>query len=56
MEILDLYDDAGVSLEKTIERGTITNSGENIMLAVAFIKNKEDLYLIQKTSKEKGGR
>ena len=50
MEILDLYDDAGVSLEKTIEKGTITNSGENIMLAVAFIKNKEDLYLIQKTS------
>ena len=25
------------------------------MLAVAFIKNKEKLYLIQKTSKEKGG-
>ena len=26
------------------------------MLAVAFIKNKEKLYLIQKTSKEKGGK
>lgn len=26
------------------------------MLAAAFIKNKEKLYLIQKTSKEKGGK
>ena len=56
MEILDLYDDNGKKLNKTIERGTKTGEGENIMLSVVYIKDKNDNYLIQKTSKEKGSR
>ena len=55
MEILDLYDDFGNKLNKTIVRGEIPQDGENIMLSIIFIKNKEGKYLIQKSSKEKGG-
>lgn len=55
MELLDLYDNLGNKLGKTIVRGEAPNDGENIMLSVAFIKNKEGKYLIQKSSKEKGG-
>lgn len=53
MEILDLYDDYGTKLNKTIVRGENISDG-NIMLSIIFIKNKEGKYLIQKTSKEKG--
>lgn len=55
MEILDLYDKNGKLLNKTIERGN-KNFGENeyIKLATIWLKCK-DKYLIQKTSKEKGG-
>lgn len=56
MEILDLYDDNGNKLNKTIERGSKTEPGENIMLSVVYIKDKNGKYLIQKTSKEKGNR
>ena len=55
MEILDLYDDSGNKLDETIIRGTKPSNGKNIMLSVVFIKNKEEKYLIQKSSKEKGG-
>ena len=55
MEILDLYDDLGNKLSKTIVRGEKNYEG-NIMLSVAFIKNKDNKYLIQKTSKEKGSK
>ena len=55
MELLDLYDDSGCKLDKTIGRGEVPNDGENIMLSVAFIKNKEGKYLIQKSSNQKGG-
>ncbi len=54
MEILDLYDDFGNKLNETIIRGEKTPRGKNIMLSVIFIKNSENKYLIQKTSKEKG--
>ena len=56
MEILDLYDDNGNMLNETINRGEKTESGKNIMLSVIFIKNKNEKYLIQKTSKEKGSK
>ena len=56
MEILDLYDDNGNKLDKTIERGSNPETGENIMLSVVYIKDKNGKYLIQKTSKEKGNR
>ena len=39
MEILDLYDDDGNKLAKTIVRGEVPSDGENIMLAIIFIKN-----------------
>lgn len=52
MELLDLYDDNGNKIGKTIERNKKFTEG-NIMLSIAFIKNKEGKYLIQKTSKEK---
>lgn len=55
MEILDLYDDNGNKLNKTIVRGNKPSDGENIMLAIVFIKDKDGKYLIQKASKEKGG-
>ncbi len=54
MEILDLYDNDGKKLNKTIVRGETPGNNENIMLSLAFIKNN-DKYLIQKSSKEKGG-
>ena len=56
MEILDLYDDFGQKLKETINRGEKTEEGKNIMLSVAFIKNSEGEFLIQKTSKEKRNR
>ena len=56
MEILDLYDDFGQKLKETINRGEKTEEGKNIMLSVAFIKNRKSEFLIQKTSKEKGNR
>ncbi len=54
MEILDLYNDLGEKLKETIIRGEKPDKGKNIMLSVIFIKNNEDKYLIQKTSKAKG--
>lgn len=56
MEILDLYDDNGDKLNKTIVRGNKPNEGENIMLSIVFIKDKDGKYLIQKTSIEKGSK
>lgn len=55
MEILDLYDDDGNQLNETIKRGEVPKKGKNIMLSVIFIKNKDNKYLIQKSSKAKGG-
>lgn len=55
MEYLDLYDEKKKKLNKKIVRGDKINSGEHILLSIIFIKNKEGKYLIQKTSKEKGG-
>ena len=53
MELLDLYDDNGNKLNETIERGQKFKHGR-IMLSIVFIKNNENKFLIQKTSKEKG--
>ena len=54
MELLDLYDEKGNKLNKTVERGKPLNNDDYIMLSIVFIKNSENKYLIQKTSKEKG--
>ncbi len=56
MEILDLYDDNCKKLNEKITRGEELKTGKNVMLSVIYIKNKENKYLIQKTSKTKGGK
>lgn len=58
MELLDVYDDNGKKTGKVIERGTDISSmekGEHIAVAIIFIENSKGEFLIQKTSKEKGG-
>ena len=52
MELLDLYDEKGNKLNKTVERGKHPYEGY-ILLSIVFIKNSKGEYLIQKTSKEK---
>ncbi len=56
MEILDLYDDNGNKLNETIERGVKPDNGKNIMIAIVFIRDKDNKFLIQKTSIEKGSK
>ena len=55
MELLGLFDNNGKYLDKSIVRGDKNfKDGENIKLATVWIK-KEDKYLIQKCSVQKGG-
>ena len=58
MELLDVYNDQGVPTGRTVIRGDKTakfNDNEHIAIAVVFIQNNKGEFLIQKTSKEKGG-
>lgn len=58
MELLDIYDNQGNTTGKTIIRGEKLDKlkeNEHIALAVIFIENAKGEFLIQKTSKEKGG-
>ena len=58
MELLDLYDNDGKVTGRKIVRGdktAILNENEHIAVAVIFIENDKGEFLIQKTSKEKGG-
>ena len=52
MELLDLYDDNGKKIGKTIKRGEKFDEG-NIMLSVIFIRNSNNMFLIQKASKDR---
>ncbi len=57
MELLDIYDNSGNLVGKTVVRGdkTVSLSGdEHIALSVIFIENDRGEFLIQRTSKEKG--
>ena len=56
MEILELYNDKFKKTGETIVRGEMPSKGKNIMLSVIFIKDENNKYLIQKTSKEKGNK
>lgn len=59
MELLDIYDSKGKLTGKTIERGgdlSKLKEDEHIAVGVIFIENDKGEYLIQKTSKEKGGQ
>lgn len=58
MELLDVYNDNGERTGKVVERGvkpSTLNSNEHIAVAIIFIENSKHQFLIQKTSKEKGG-
>ena len=58
MELLDIFDDFGNKTGKTIVRGDKNiklNKNEHIAVANIFIENEKGEFLIQKTSKEKGG-
>lgn len=56
MEILDLYDDNFNLLNQTIIRGEEPEKGKNIMISLAYIKDRNGNYLIQKTSKSRGSK
>lgn len=58
MELLDVYDDFGKTTGRVIKRGDKSvklSSNEHIAVAVIFIENSKGEFLMQKTSKEKGG-
>ena len=58
MELLDVYDDNGKKTGKVVERGiddSVFEKGEHIAVAIIYIENSKGEFLIQKTSKEKGG-
>lgn len=58
MELLDVYDNDGKVTGRVVVRGdkTVTLSdNEHIAVGVIFIQNSKGEFLIQKTSKEKGG-
>ena len=58
MELLDIYDDFGRTTGKVIVRGDKSvklNKNEHIAVSVIFIENSNGEFLMQKTSKEKGG-
>lgn len=59
MELLDVYDGNGNTTGRTIARGdkeTVLSENEHIAVSVIFIENDNSEFLIQKTSKEKGGK
>lgn len=58
MELLDVYDNNGKVTGRVVIRGdkTVTlSNNEHIAVGVIFIQNSKGEFLIQKTSKEKGG-
>ena len=58
MVLLDVYDSLGNKTGRVVERGNkneIFNDDEHIAVAIIYIENDRDEFLIQKTSKEKGG-
>ena len=56
MEYLDLYDENGILTGEKVLRtkGMKPEIGKYIKIVIVFIKNDENKFLIQKTSKEKG--
>ena len=58
MELLDVYDSLGNKTGRVVERGNKDESfsdDEHIAVAIIYIENEKGEFLIQKTSKEKGG-
>ena len=58
MELLDVYDSLGNKTGRVVERGKPNEEfadNEHIAVAIIYIENDNGEFLIQKTSKEKGG-
>ena len=58
MELLDVYDEKGEKTGKIVERGcdrSIFWPWEHIGVAIIYIENSANKFLIQKTTPEKGG-
>lgn len=58
MELLDVYDNLGNKTGRVVERGNKSetfNDNEHIAVTNIYIENDKGEFLIQKTSKEKGG-
>ncbi len=57
MELLDVYDSQAKKTGRVVERGKDNSFTENehIAVAIIFIENSNNEFLIQKTSTEKGG-
>jgi len=55
MEYLDIYDENKNLTGEKILRGEKLEKGKYINIVIMFIENNEGKFLIQKTSKEKGG-
>ena len=58
MELLNVYDEYGNILDKKVDRkdkNIKLNENEHFAVSVIFIENDNNEFLIQKTSKDKGG-
>ncbi len=58
MELLDVYDDDGKKTGRVVDKSCKNNNfakGEHIAVAIIYIENSKGEYLIQKTSRDKGG-
>ena len=58
MELLDVYDDNAQRTGRIVVRGdksTPFDKGEHIAVAIIYIENSKNEFLIQKTSENKGG-
>lgn len=58
MELLDVYNEKAEKTGKVVERGAKDDSfepGERIAVSIVYIENDKNEFLIQKTSKQKGG-
>ena len=58
MELLDVYDSLGNKTGRVVNRDNkdeIFNKDEHIAVAIIYIENDKGEFLMQKTSKEKGG-
>lgn len=59
MELLDIYDDNGKNTGKTVEKTRKDSEfapGEHIAVAIIYIENSNNEFLIQKVSKQRGNR
>ena len=58
MELLDVYDSSGNKTGRVVERGNkkeVFSKDEHVAVAIIYIENDKGEFLLQKTSKEKGG-